>query len=101
MSVILEVKQNFRDYEKYVTKIKSDFSEAEEHDKATTEKLANTGKWAGDAHDQCVNAFELLQKYTVEVEDLIDQLGVCLKELNDNKDLLETTSNNVSLWKAW
>ena len=101
MSGLVEVKQNFGDYEKYMTRIKNNFSDAKTHDKATTEKLANTSKWAGDAHDQCVNAFELLQQYALEVEDIIDQLGVCLKELNDNKDSLETTSSNVPQWNAW
>lgn len=62
--------------------------------------LRNKG-WEGDAHDKCVAAIEMMEKYRVDLEALCTRVNVCVDEVvADAVDFVDNSDKIAAIKKV-
>jgi vacuolar-type H+-ATPase subunit I/STV1 len=97
----IEITQNFRKYIDLLNKATKKIDNAESIMEKIDNELEETEKWSGDAHDQCLYAFSLIQEYTLKIKDLVVELGICLDNVYFDMEGFESVSRNVNRWRSW
>jgi len=89
---------DFGKYTIYIVTINKKFDKIYKRITQANEVLEDSDAWEGDSHDTCAAAHQVIAKYTEDIRALIDELAVCLCQIEDEKAVFETDSTNVLAW---